>query len=70
MPGVTIDGWSFDVEVLASARAQGFRIREIPIEWHYREASKLRMVPHSLEMLRDLWRIRRRVRRGAYGRRR
>jgi glycosyltransferase involved in cell wall biosynthesis len=68
MPTVTIDGWSFDVEVLASARAQGFRIREVPIEWHYRAASKLRMLPHSLEMLRDLWRIRGRVRRGAYGR--
>jgi dolichyl-phosphate beta-glucosyltransferase len=69
MPTVTIDGWGFDVEVLASARAQGFRIREVPIEWHYRAASKLRVLPHSLEMLRDLWRIRGRVRRGVYGRR-
>lgn len=70
MPTVTVDGWCFDVEVLASARAQGFRIQEVPIEWHYRAASKLRVLPHSLEMLGDLWRIRGRVRRGVYGTRR
>jgi len=69
LPTTTIEGWSFDVELLASARAQGWRIREIPIEWHYGRESKLRVLPHSLEMLRDLYRIRRNVRRGVYGRR-
>jgi dolichyl-phosphate beta-glucosyltransferase len=66
LPTTTIDGWSFDVELLAGARAQGWRICEVPIEWHYGQASKLRVLPHSIQMLRDLWYIRGRVRRGAY----
>lgn len=31
---LTIFGWGFDVDVLACARARGFRIREIPITWN------------------------------------
>ena len=31
-PFVTIDGWAFDVEVLAVARAQRLRVVEVPIE--------------------------------------
>jgi dolichyl-phosphate beta-glucosyltransferase len=69
LPTASIEGWSFDVELLASARAQGFRVREIPIEWHYRESSRLRVLPHSVEMFRDLLRIRAKVRQGAYARR-
>ena len=68
LPTTAIEGWSFDVELLASARAQGWRIREVPIEWHFGQASKLRVVPHSLQMLRDLYRIRAKVRRGAFKR--
>jgi glycosyltransferase involved in cell wall biosynthesis len=68
LPTTAIEGWSFDVELLASARAQGWRIREVPIEWHYGQASKLRVVPHSLQMFRDLLHIRAKVRRGAFER--
>jgi dolichyl-phosphate beta-glucosyltransferase len=68
LPTTTIEGWAFDVEVLASARAQGWRIREVPIEWHFGQASKLRVVPHSIEMLRDLYRVRAKVRRGEFRR--
>ena len=67
LPTTAIEGWAFDVEVLASARAQGWRILEVPIEWHFGQASKLRVVPHSIEMLRDLYRVRAKVRRGAFG---
>jgi dolichyl-phosphate beta-glucosyltransferase len=68
LPTTAIEGWSFDVELLASARAQGWRIREVPIEWHYGQASRLRVLPHSFEMLRDLFHIRGKVRRGAFAR--
>jgi dolichyl-phosphate beta-glucosyltransferase len=68
LPTTAIDGWSFDVELLASARAQGWRILEVPIEWHYGQASRLRVLPHSFEMLRDLFHIRAKVRRGAFAR--
>lgn len=69
LPTTTIEGWSFDVELLASARAQGWRIQEVPIEWHYGRESKLRVLPHSMQMFRDLMRIRGNVRRGLYDRR-
>jgi glycosyltransferase involved in cell wall biosynthesis len=69
LPTTAIEGWGFDVEVLASARAQGWRIREVPIEWHFGQASKLRVLPHSLQMLRDLYRIRAKARRGGFARR-
>ena len=69
LPLTDIDGWGFDVEVLACARAQGWRVREVPIEWHYGEASRLKVLPHSIEMFRDLLRVRAKVRRGTYGRR-
>ena len=68
LPTTSIEGWSFDVELLASAIAQGWRIRAVPIEWHYGEASKLRVLPHSFQMLRDLYRIRAKVRAGAFRR--
>ena len=42
-PRVTVDGWAFDVEVLAVARAQRLRVIEVPIEWHYRAESRLSM---------------------------
>jgi hypothetical protein len=62
-PLVTVEGWAFDVEALAIGRAQGLRIIEVPIEWHYREESQVRMMRDGVEMLRELVRIRSRVRR-------
>lgn len=29
----TVDGWSFDLKVLATARAKGFSVREVPVRW-------------------------------------
>lgn len=63
---VTVDGWAFDVEVLAIARAQGLRVIEVPIEWHYRAESRLNMMRDGWEMLKELLRIRLRAARGAY----
>jgi dolichyl-phosphate beta-glucosyltransferase len=60
-PFVTVDGWAFDVEALAVARARGLRIVEVPIEWHYREESQVRMMRDGVGMLRELLRIRARV---------
>ena len=67
-PLVTVDGWAFDLEVLLIARTQGRRVVEVPIEWHYRSLSRVRMVRDGIGMLAELVRIRRRARRGLYGR--
>jgi glycosyltransferase involved in cell wall biosynthesis len=66
-PRVTVDGWAFDVEVLAVARAQRLRIVEVPIEWHYRAESRLSMLRDGWQMLRALLGIRIRAARGQYG---
>lgn len=65
-PHVTIDGWAFDIEVLFLARRAGLRIVEVPIEWHYREESRLSMSRDAIGMLREVLEIRARARRGGY----
>lgn len=65
-PSLTVDGWAFDIEALYVARLRGLRIREVPIEWHFRADSRLRMFPDSIRMLREVLRIRLGARRGAY----
>ncbi len=68
-PMTTIAGWAFDVEVLLMAQLQGLRVQEVPIEWHYRENSKVSAVRDPVPMIRDLWQIRANGRRGVYGNR-
>jgi dolichyl-phosphate beta-glucosyltransferase len=65
-PRVTVDGWAFDVEVLAIARAQRLRVVDVPIEWHYRAESRLNMMRDGWAMLKELVRIRLRAARGRY----
>jgi dolichyl-phosphate beta-glucosyltransferase len=67
-PLVTVDGWAFDIEMLTIARQQRLRLVEVPIEWHYRQQSQLSMVRDGIGMLRDVWRIGVRLKRGQYAR--
>ena len=60
-------GYKILLELIVRCKCR--RIVEVPIEWHYGQASRLKVLPHSIEMLRDLLRVRAKVRRGAYGRR-
>jgi len=68
-PLTTVDGWAFDVEVLTIAREQKMTIVEIPIEWHFREESRLSMVRDGWRMLSEIALIRARRLRGLYRRR-
>jgi dolichyl-phosphate beta-glucosyltransferase len=65
-PRVTVDGWAFDVEMLTIARIKRLRIVEVPIEWHYREESRLSVLRDGLSMLGQIVRIKMRALRGAY----
>ncbi|MBA2306122.1 MAG: glycosyltransferase family 2 protein [Acidobacteria bacterium] len=65
-PYVTVDGWAFDIEALYIARLRGLTIREVPIEWHYRPESRVRMLRDGVGMFAELLRIRARAGRGAY----
>ncbi len=61
-----IDGWGFDVEVLYIARLHGLRLTEIPIEWFYQTDSRVRPVHDTINMVRELLKIRRMGRQGVY----
>lgn len=63
-PHATLDGWAFDVEVLCIARAKHLRIVEVPIEWHHRAESQVSVSRDAWRMLRDVLRVRKRMRRG------
>jgi dolichyl-phosphate beta-glucosyltransferase len=65
-PLQTIDGWTFDVEVLYIARRMGYKIVEVPIPWYYVAESKVRVLSDSIRMFTDLVTIRRNARRGMY----
>lgn len=61
-----LDGWSFDVEVLYIALQHHLRLVEIPIDWYYQTDSRVRPLQDTLNMVRELLKIRRNGRRGIY----
>ncbi len=67
-PYQTTDGWSFDVEVLYIARARGYRLVEVPINWYYKENSRINPVKDALSMLWEVLKIRWNAWRGLYNR--
>ncbi|NIM00962.1 MAG: hypothetical protein GTO33_08580 [Acidobacteria bacterium] len=60
-----VDGWGFDVELLAVARELGFPLAEVPVQWSHVEGGHIRWTSY-LSTLRDLLVIRRRLRAGNY----
>lgn len=54
----TVDGFSFDVEVLFLARRLGYSVCEVPVEWHDRPGSKVHPVRSPVQMLAELVSIR------------
>ena len=54
----TMNGFSYDVEVLHLARRLGLTIAEIGVDWYYREHSKVRPLRDAFSMTMDLVRIR------------
>ena len=64
-PMQTLDGMSFDAEVLFIARENGYQIEEVPIDWYFDPDSRVRLVKDSLRMGVDLFTI---LRNGLQGR--
>jgi len=62
----TINGWSFDVELLYIARQRGYKIVELPIPWYFNPESKINVLRDSLRMATDLLQIRLNGLRGVY----
>ena len=53
-----MDGFAFDVQVLFLARKSGLTVREVAVDWYYRERSKVRPFRDSMSMTLDLLKIR------------
>ncbi len=58
LPSQTIDGWAFDVELLFIALRRGYRVVEVPVEWYYGENSRISPVRDTVNMIREVLRIR------------
>lgn len=63
----TVNGWSFDLEVLALASRLGYQVRELPIEWRDDARSRVSPVRDLTRVVREWWAIRANLRRGTYG---
>ena len=59
LPRLTCDGFGFDCELLTACQRSGIRIAEVPVAVRYEGSASTTGLGASLNMLRDLWRIRR-----------
>ena len=64
-----IVGFGFDPEILFLAGRHGLRVAEIPVRWAHDPGSKVKFLRDGLQMLGELWTIRRNAWRGLYPRR-
>jgi glycosyltransferase involved in cell wall biosynthesis len=63
----TIDGWAFDLEILALARRRGFTIEEVGVEWKDDGRSRVNPLSDMWKVIREALTIRRNLERGVYG---
>jgi dolichyl-phosphate beta-glucosyltransferase len=61
-----IDGWAFDLEILALARRAGFAITEVGVEWTDDRRSRVNPLKDLWKVVREALTIRRNLRRGVY----
>jgi dolichyl-phosphate beta-glucosyltransferase len=66
LPRMQMRGFAFDVEMLIIAQIHGLKISEVPVTWRNVKGSKVHPIRSSLEMLRDVWKIRNRMKRKEY----
>jgi dolichyl-phosphate beta-glucosyltransferase len=61
-----IDGWAFDLEILALARRAGFAIAEVGVEWTDDRRSRVNPLKDLWKVVREAMTIRNNLRRGVY----
>lgn len=62
----SINGFGFDLELLYVAGRRGYRIAEVPVNWHDRPGSKFHLLKDGIALLRELAAIRLNNRKGFY----
>jgi glycosyltransferase involved in cell wall biosynthesis len=63
-----IDGWAFDLEILALARRAGFAIAEVGVEWTDDKRSRVNPLKDMWKVMREALTIRNNLKRGVYRR--
>jgi dolichyl-phosphate beta-glucosyltransferase len=63
----TIDGWAFDLEILALARRRDFAIEEVGVEWKDDGRSRVNPLIDMWKVISEALTIRRNFKRGVYG---
>jgi len=66
LPRGRIDGFAFDVELLAIAERWGLHIEQVPVEVAHSGTSTVRVGPDALRLVTDLARIHQGLRQGVY----
>lgn len=61
-----IDGWAFDLEILALAKRRGLGITEVGVEWTDDRRSRVNPLKDMWKVVREALTIRRNLRRGVY----
>jgi len=61
-----IDGWAFDLEILALARRAGFSIAEVGVEWTDDRRSRINPLKDMWKVVREALIIRKNLRSGVY----
>ncbi len=56
-----IDGYMYDVEILALAIRMGAKLEQVPVRWRDDADSRLDMVAGNIQNVKDIFRIRRRL---------
>lgn len=62
----TIDGWAFDLEILALAKRRGYEVAEIGVEWKDDARSRINPLKDMWKVIREAMLIRRNLKRGVY----
>jgi dolichyl-phosphate beta-glucosyltransferase len=61
-----IDGWAFDLEILALAKRRGYEVAEIGVEWKDDRRSRINPLKDMWKVIREALIIRRNLKRGVY----
>jgi dolichyl-phosphate beta-glucosyltransferase len=61
-----IDGWAFDLEILALARRAGYAIAEVGVAWTDDRRSRVNPLKDLWKVIREAMTIRKNLRRGVY----
>jgi dolichyl-phosphate beta-glucosyltransferase len=61
-----IDGWAFDLEILALAKRRGYTVQEVGVEWLDDRRSRINPLKDMWKVIREALLIRRNLRKGVY----